>query len=46
MPDDIFLKKPESIIEPDQFNNKAQKDQEDDWIEDENGDFVRRGDDD
>tara|TARA_B100000925_G_C21910209_1_gene431135 strand:- start:79 stop:426 length:348 start_codon:yes stop_codon:yes gene_type:complete len=46
MPDEIALKKPESIIEPDQFNNKAQKNQEDEWIEDENGDFVRRGDDD
>ena len=45
MPDEIAVKKPQadSIIEPDQFNNKTQKKEEDDWIEDENGDFVKRG---
>ena len=43
MPDEIAVKKPESIIEPDQFNNKAQKNEDDEWVEDENGDFVKRG---
>ena len=48
MPDEIAVKKPkaDSIIEPDQFNNKAQKHEEDEWIEDENGDFVKRDEDD
>tara|TARA_B100001057_G_scaffold483483_1_gene560316 strand:- start:2948 stop:3301 length:354 start_codon:yes stop_codon:yes gene_type:complete len=48
MPDEIAVKKPQadSIIEPDQFNNKTQKNEQDDWIEDENGDFVKRGDND
>ena len=41
MPDELAIKKPDSIIEPDEVNNK-----DDEWIEDENGDFVRRGDDD
>ncbi len=41
MPDELAIKKPDSIIEPDEVNDK-----DDEWIEDENGDFVRRGDDD
>ncbi len=41
MPDELAIKKPDSVIEPDEVNDK-----DDEWIEDENGDFVRRGDDD
>ena len=45
MPDEIALK-PESTIEPVPPITKHKKTEEDDWIQDENGDFPRRGDDD